>query len=99
MGKLMDDLVGRCSHKHVRYLYFLLKICSNSKYTEKERSELFSKWSKAPSAKKAHPREEHLIPAFVVAGAGYIEGRKFSGKKILQEWVGQGTSVANYMFE
>jgi aromatic ring-opening dioxygenase catalytic subunit (LigB family) len=26
-------------------------------------------WSEAPSARQAHPREEHLLPLMVVAGA------------------------------
>ncbi len=33
------------------------------------RSERLMNWSQAPSARKAHPREDHLIPLMVVAGA------------------------------
>jgi hypothetical protein len=28
-----------------------------------------AQWSKAPSARQAHPREEHLLPLMVIAGA------------------------------
>lgn len=35
----------------------------------KERSEKLKRWSDAPSASLAHPREEHLIPLLVAAGA------------------------------
>ena len=34
-----------------------------------ERDRLLAAWSKAPAARLAHPREEHLLPLMVVAGA------------------------------
>jgi aromatic ring-opening dioxygenase catalytic subunit (LigB family) len=34
-----------------------------------ERDRALSGWAAAPSARRAHPREEHLIPLMVVAGA------------------------------
>ncbi|MEO6602357.1 MAG: class III extradiol ring-cleavage dioxygenase [Polyangiaceae bacterium] len=34
-----------------------------------ERDALLSDWVNAPSARQAHPREEHLIPLMVIAGA------------------------------
>ena len=34
-----------------------------------EREMQLSQWSKAPTARDAHPREEHLLPLMVVAGA------------------------------
>lgn len=34
-----------------------------------ERSRRLCEWAQAPSGRKAHPREEHLLPAMVVAGA------------------------------
>jgi aromatic ring-opening dioxygenase catalytic subunit (LigB family) len=34
-----------------------------------ERDRRLAAWSSAPSARKAHPREEHLIPLMVAAGA------------------------------
>jgi len=36
---------------------------------ERERNQRLSDWSSAPSARQAHPREEHLLPLMVVAGA------------------------------
>ena len=36
---------------------------------EKERNERLVRWSEAPAARIAHPREEHLLPLMVVAGA------------------------------
>jgi aromatic ring-opening dioxygenase catalytic subunit (LigB family) len=35
----------------------------------KERDRKLARWSGAPSARSAHPREEHLLPLMVVAGA------------------------------
>ena len=35
----------------------------------RERDRRLGQWSKAPSARAAHPREEHLLPLMVVAGA------------------------------
>jgi len=40
-----------------------------------QRNQQLLEWKKQPSAKMAHPREEHLIPLFVVAGAGGIGER------------------------
>lgn len=34
-----------------------------------ERDARLSEWEKAPSARESHPREEHLLPLMVVAGA------------------------------
>lgn len=34
-----------------------------------ERDERLTAWSRAPSARLAHPREEHLLPLMVIAGA------------------------------
>jgi aromatic ring-opening dioxygenase catalytic subunit (LigB family) len=34
-----------------------------------ERDRLLASWESAPSARAAHPREEHLIPLMVIAGA------------------------------
>ena len=37
---------------------------------ESERASLLADWQKAPVGRYAHPREEHLIPLMVAAGAG-----------------------------
>lgn len=34
-----------------------------------ERDRRLSEWAKAPAARQAHPREEHLLPLMVIAGA------------------------------
>jgi aromatic ring-opening dioxygenase catalytic subunit (LigB family) len=37
---------------------------------EPQRDEALTGWASAPSARACHPREEHLLPLLVVAGAG-----------------------------
>jgi aromatic ring-opening dioxygenase catalytic subunit (LigB family) len=37
------------------------------------RSKLLEQWESAPCARKAHPREEHLMPLLVAAGAAEEE--------------------------
>lgn len=37
--------------------------------TQEERDLRLTDWAKAPAAREAHPREEHLLPLMVVAGA------------------------------
>ena len=50
--------------------------------SSEERTQLLERWSDAPGARFAHPREEHLIPLMVVAGASEHEAaaRIFHGK-------------------
>ena len=44
-----------------------------------KRTELLSRWAEAPHAKLCHPREEHLLPMMVAAGASQAAGtRDFS---------------------
>jgi len=47
-----------------------------------ERDRRLSDWTSAPSARQAHPREEHLLPLMVVAGAAGADRGKlaYSGK-------------------
>lgn len=59
------------------------------------RSEKLKNWSRAPSARIAHPREDHLIPLMVAVGAAETE----TGARIYHEdaFFG-GISVSSYRF-
>ncbi|HEU4627478.1 MAG TPA: class III extradiol ring-cleavage dioxygenase [Steroidobacteraceae bacterium] len=58
------------------------------------RNALLSRWSEAPAARQAHPREEHLIPLMVAAGAaGTSQGHLAFRDHV---W---GVSMASYRFD
>jgi aromatic ring-opening dioxygenase catalytic subunit (LigB family) len=59
------------------------------------RSELLLQWSGAPAARIAHPREEHLIPLMVAAGAAEDE----AGERVYHEeaFMG-GVAVSSFRF-
>jgi aromatic ring-opening dioxygenase catalytic subunit (LigB family) len=51
--------------------------------TPEERAERLSHWTSAPWARLCHPREEHLIPLMVAAGASEQPGRHDYGELVL----------------
>jgi aromatic ring-opening dioxygenase catalytic subunit (LigB family) len=58
-----------------------------------ERDTLLSHWRDAPFAAYAHPREEHLIPLMVAAGAG----GNAAGKRIFTDEP-MGAAISAYRF-
>lgn len=58
-----------------------------------KRDEMLAHWSDAPAARDAHPREEHLLPLMVAAGAA---GRD-AGTKVLADTV-MGCAISAYRF-
>jgi len=56
----------------------------------KVREESLTMWEKAPAARLAHPREEHLLPLHVVVGAAGID----KGRKMLRDTVLGSTQSA-----
>jgi aromatic ring-opening dioxygenase catalytic subunit (LigB family) len=48
-----------------------------------ERTHLLSKWETAPWARVCHPREEHLLPLMVAAGASEAPGTHDYGEEVL----------------
>ncbi len=48
-----------------------------------ERTDLLSHWSEAPWARLCHPREEHLLPLMVAAGASGSAGTRDYGEMVL----------------
>ena len=59
-----------------------------------ERDQLLKGWRTAPFATYAHPREEHLVPLFVAAGAGGdAPGKRVFGDEPM------GAAISAYRFE
>lgn len=58
-----------------------------------ERGRLLSHWADAPAGRQSHPREEHLIPLMVAAGASDAAGRQVYGEKVLE------TAISGFRFD
>jgi len=61
--------------------------------TQSTRNAMLIDWQHAPFARQNHPREDHLVPLFVVAGAAKDE----VGKRLLLDKA-FGVVMANYQF-
>jgi len=57
-----------------------------------ERADLLARWAEAPHARFCHPREEHLLPLMVAAGASASAGVHDYGELVL------GGAVSAYRF-
>lgn len=53
-----------------------------------------ARWSDAPAARDAHPREEHLLPLMVAAGAAADS----AGARIFSDTVMRGARISGYRF-
>lgn len=60
-----------------------------------DRNKLLAAWETAPSARAAHPREEHLLPLMVAVGAAGEDEAQLSYHE--QDFMG-GLAVSNYRF-
>jgi aromatic ring-opening dioxygenase catalytic subunit (LigB family) len=59
-----------------------------------QRDALFAEWQSAPYARFSHPREEHLVPLFVAAGAGgEAAGTRVFGDEPM------GAAISAYRFD
>jgi len=68
-------------------------LLKGSKFTkEVTRQDALVEWDKLSYARKAHGREEHLLPLHVIAGSS-----KSGGKPLCDIWAGQ-MSLASYVF-
>ncbi len=52
-------------------------------------------WQKAPEARRAHPREEHLAPVFVAAGSSNMR----AVRRVYTEVVAQTLGLDAYSFD
>ncbi|MES2206331.1 MAG: class III extradiol ring-cleavage dioxygenase [Pseudomonadota bacterium] len=76
------------SEQFEEYLYDAI-----SQPTPQQRTEKLIAWEKAPAARQVHPREDHLIPLMVIAGAA----GKNIGKRYFVE-IAMGVKMASYSF-
>lgn len=59
-----------------------------------QRLQQLADWEKAPCARDSHPREEHLLPLHVVAGAA----NGTAGRVIFQD-VLMGVQISSFQFD
>ncbi len=57
------------------------------------RTERLDHWAEAPAARLSHPREEHLLPLMVAAGAGAGPGRRIYGEHVMK------TAISGFRFD
>ncbi len=57
-----------------------------------ERAAMLARWEQAPNARYSHPREEHLLPLMVAAGASGAAGRIDYAENML------GSALSGYRF-
>jgi aromatic ring-opening dioxygenase catalytic subunit (LigB family) len=79
------------SHEFDAWLYSTL--CES---TPDERARRLTAWTDAPSARRAHPREDHLIPLMVAVGAA---GSAPAARVFHEDDFFGGIAVSSYRFE
>lgn len=63
---------------------WLKKTCADEKTSPEQQRQNLLNWEQAPAARHCHPREEHLLPLMVCAGAaGYRPAHKVFDVKIM----------------
>jgi len=60
---------------NVSFETWLNQTCTDPDFSESERNQRLIDWANAPSARKCHPREEHLIPLHICYGMAQIKGK------------------------
>ena len=58
-----------------------------------KREALLAAWKNAPSGRLSHPREEHLLPLLVAAGASSGEGRRIYSERVME------TAISAFRFD
>lgn len=58
-----------------------------------DRADALAGWSQAPAGRFSHPREEHLLPLMVAAGASTEPGRKIYGEVVMR------TALSGFRFD
>eukprot|EP01125_Pyxidicula_operculata_P011422 TRINITY_DN3743_c0_g1_i2.p1 TRINITY_DN3743_c0_g1~~TRINITY_DN3743_c0_g1_i2.p1 ORF type:complete len:292 (-),score=62.29 TRINITY_DN3743_c0_g1_i2:1013-1888(-) len=92
---LREIFSGRKSSWVKGWNEWLSNTLTSNQISKEERTQRLIDWSKAPSARDAHPREEHLIPLHVVAGTSNGE----SAKQIYDKVVAGCFSLASFQWD
>ena len=95
MGAFFSGGGGAAQKHSAAFDAWLYGTCRNP--SSAERNEGLANWKQAPSAAYCHPREEHLIPLLVVAGAasdGTAGDRCFNEPNFMG-----GVTVSSYRFD
>lgn len=79
------------AHSSESFDQWLTKTTCNADWQERNLD--LSVWDKAPAAREAHPREEHLIPLMVAAGAAGSS----RGEQVFHDTV-MGAKISGYQF-
>lgn len=81
---------GGFDHPSRQFDHWLSQAVAGS---EEERNQALTRWAQAPGARQCHPREEHLLPLMVVAGAAGTA----SGRKIFEDSI-KGSTISAFSF-
>ena len=73
---------------------YLADAVANPQHSAEQRLSLLRGWDKAPSARQCHPREEHLLPLHVVAGAA-----QGAPGRVVQAGMMMGVKVSSFQFD
>ena len=82
--------MGRCRQMPWSMTFCFLQNTCTGPLTSAEREERLAQWAQAPSARYSHPREEHLLPLMVAAGAAADD----AGQKVFSDNVMNATVSA-----
>ncbi len=72
---------------------YLHDALTNPQHSAAQRQGLMELWEEAPSARECHPREEHLLPLHVIAGAANGPGRVVFDDELM------GIKVSSFQFD
>jgi aromatic ring-opening dioxygenase catalytic subunit (LigB family) len=88
---MSDFMTSRAREHSARFDEWLSRTIES---TAEERDSRLVRWADAPSSRESHPREEHLLPLMVVAGAAGND----RGKQVFRDEV-MGAVVSAFRFE
>ncbi|CAL5222345.1 g4696 [Coccomyxa viridis] len=73
---------------------FLQDVVANPEFSPDQRLQLLEDWEKGPSARECQPREDHLLPLHVIAGAAGGEAGRITYDEELM-----GVKVSSFQFD